>query len=126
MEALLGFLKDLLTNQPMMQVFVGAATFLVIVYMVTRASKDKNAIPAVATPSIADVPQPFLQGPREAVDLMRELRDLARRATEDTGRIAECARIIREEAIKQTGLLAAIEREQAVENRLHERGHPER
>jgi len=126
MDLLLGFLKDLLTSQPMMQVFVGAATFLVIVYMVTRASKDKNALPATASHTIADIPQPFLQGPREAVDLMRELRDLARRATEDTSRIAECARATKEEAIKQTTILAAIEREQAVENRLHERGHPER
>lgn len=124
MEPLLGFLKDLLTSQPMMQVFVGAGTFTLIAYMVLRATKDKNAIPAVAAPSIADVPQPFLQGPREAVDLMRELRDLARRVTEDTSRIAECARATKEEAIKQTALLAAIEREQALENRIHDRDRP--
>ncbi|MBA9071693.1 pyruvate kinase [Methylobacterium sp. RAS18] len=57
----------------------------------------------------------------ETVDLTRELRDLARRQIEDTSRIAECVRIIREETVKHTGLLAKIEREQAIENRSHER-----
>lgn len=50
-----------------------------------------------------------------------ELRDLARRQTEDTSRIAECVRIIREETVKHTGLLHKFEREQAIENRSHER-----
>lgn len=121
MEALLGFLKDMLSSQPLMQVFVGGGTFLVIAYMVTRATKDKNALPPVAAPSIADVPPPFLQGPREAMDLMREVRDLGRRVSEDISRIAECTRIIREETKRQTEILSAIEREQAIENRAHGR-----
>lgn len=121
MEALIGFLKDLLASQPLMQVFVGGGTFLVIVYMVTRATRDKNALPAAAPHTLADVPPPFLQGPREAVDLMREMRDLGRRVSEDISRIAECTRIIREEAKRQTEILSAIEREQAIENRAHGR-----
>jgi hypothetical protein len=60
-----------------------------------------------------------MQGPREANDILRELRDLTRRQTEDTGRIAECVRIIREETVKQTTILGLIEREQAIENRAH-------
>jgi hypothetical protein len=124
MEPLLAFLKDMLTSQPMMQVFVGAGTFMLIAYMILRATKDKNALPAVAAPNISDVPQPFLQGPRETVDLMREIRDQARRITEDISRIAECTRTTKEEAIKQTALLAAIEREQALENRVHDRDRP--
>ncbi|WP_027174487.1 hypothetical protein [Methylobacterium sp. 10] len=89
--------------------------------MVTRARGDKEHLPAPAPATLADVPPPFLQGRREVIDVMKELRDLARRQTEDTGRIAECVRIIREEAKAQTGLLAAIEREQAIENRTHGR-----
>ena len=50
---------------------------------------------------------------------MRELRDLARRQAEDTGRIAECVRVIREETRRQTEILGLIEREQAIENRAH-------
>ncbi|KQO86668.1 hypothetical protein ASF36_24570 [Methylobacterium sp. Leaf90] len=65
--------------------------------------------------------RPLPPGPREAVDLMRELRDLARRQTEDTSRIAECVRIIREDTVKHTGLLDKIEQQQAIENRSHER-----
>ncbi|CAO4149379.1 hypothetical protein [Methylorubrum aminovorans] len=61
----------------------------------------------------------FLYGPRESIDLMRELRDLARRQTADTGRIAECVRVIREETKRQTELLGLIEWEQAIENPAH-------
>lgn len=126
MEPVFAFLKDILASQPVLQTLVGGATFLLIAYMVMRATKEKNTPPAPAAHTIADVPAPFLQGPREAVDLMRELRDMARRVMEDTSRIAECTRATKEESIKQTAILTAIEREQAVENRLHERGHPER
>jgi hypothetical protein len=41
------------------------------------------------------------------------------RQTEDTGRIAECVRVIREETKRQTEILGLIEREQAIENRAH-------
>lgn len=119
----LDFLKDTIARQEAMQVFVGGCTMLLIGWMVTRARGDKDALPPAAPSTLADVPPPFLQGPREALDVMRELRDLGRRAVEDIGRIAECMRVMREEAKRQTELLAAIEREQAVENRLHERGH---
>lgn len=53
------------------------------------------APPAAAT--LADVPQTFLQGPSEVIDVMKELRVLARRQTEDTGRIAECVLVIGDE-----------------------------
>jgi len=122
----LGFLKDVIARQEFLQIFVGGCTMLLIGWMVTRARGDKDHLPAPAAATLADVPQPFLQGPREAVDILRELRDLARRKAEDISRIAECVRIMREESKRQTEILMAIEREQAVENRLHERGHPER
>ncbi|KAB1075467.1 hypothetical protein [Methylobacterium planeticum] len=117
----LTFLKDVIATQPFLQVFVGGCTTMLIGWMVTRARGDREQLPPPAPNTIADVPMPFLQGPREVVDLMRELRDLARRKAEDIGRIAECVRILWEESKRQTELLSAIEREQAVENRSHER-----
>lgn len=84
-----------------------------------RFAVRQHGEPPPAPVGIADVPPPFLHGPREAIDLMRELRDLTRRQTGDTGRIAECVRIIREETKRQTELLGLIEREQAIENRAH-------
>jgi hypothetical protein len=117
----LTFLKDVIATQQFLQIFVGGCTMMLIGWMVTRARGDRDHRPPPAPVGIADVPPPFLQGPREAVDLMRELRDLARRQTEDTSRIAECVRIIREETVKHTGLLDKFEREQAIENRSHER-----
>ncbi|WP_232628657.1 hypothetical protein [Methylobacterium sp. Leaf118] len=120
----LTFLKDVIATQQFLQVFVGGCTMMLIGWMVTRARGDREHLPPPAAASIADVPPPFLHGPRETVDLMRELRDLARRQTEDTGRIAECVRIIREETKRQTVLLGQIEREQAIENRAHERDRP--
>lgn len=121
----LTFLKDVIATQQFLQVFVGGCTMMLIGWMVTRARGDREHLPPPAPASLADVPPPFLQGPREAVDLMRELRDLARRQTEDTGRIAECVRIIREESKRQTELIGLIEREQAIENRAHhERDRP--
>ncbi|WP_342152299.1 hypothetical protein [Methylorubrum sp. SB2] len=111
----------MIATQQFLQVFVGGCTMLLIGWMVTRARVDKEHLPAPAPATIADVPPPFLHGPRETVDILRELRDLARRQAEDTGRIAECVRIIREEAKRQTEILGLIEREQAVENRSHER-----
>lgn len=117
----LEFLGNTIARQEVMQIFVGGCTMILIGWMVTRARGDKEHLPAPAPATLADVPAPFLQGPREVVDVMKELRDLARRQTEDTGRIAECVRIIREETKTQTGLLTAIEREQAIENRTHGR-----
>jgi hypothetical protein len=46
------------------------------------------------------------------------------RQTEDTGRIAECVRVIREETKQQTEILGLIEREQAIENRAHHERKP--
>ncbi|QIJ76179.1 hypothetical protein GU700_17220 [Methylobacterium sp. NI91] len=115
----LTFLKDVIATQQFLQIFVGGCTMMLIGWMVTRAQGDRDHLPPPAPASIADVPPPFLHGPREAIDLMRELRDLARRQTEDTGRIAECVRVIREETKRQTELLGLIEREQAIENRAH-------
>lgn len=123
MEAFLNFLSTTIATQQFLQVFVGGCTMLLIGWMVTRARSDRDALPAPAPQTLADVPQPFLQGPREAVDVLREMRDLLRRAVEDLGRIAECARITREEAKRQTEILDRIEREQALENRTHGREH---
>lgn len=121
MEALITFLKDVIATQQFLQVFVGGCTMLLIGWMVTRARVDKEHLPPPAPAGIADVPAPFMQGPREAVDILREMRDFARRTAEDTGRISECVRIIREETKRQTELLGQIEREQAIENRSHDR-----
>lgn len=117
----LTFLKDVIATQQFMQIFVGGCTMMLIGWMVTRARGDREHLPPPAPASLADVPPPFLHGPRESIDLMRELRDLARRQAEDTSRIAECVRVIREQAQRQTELLGLIEREQAIENRMHER-----
>lgn len=102
----LTFLKDVIATQQFLQIFVGGCTMMLIGWMVIRARGDREHLP----------PLSFRRGPREAVDLMR---DLTRRQTEDTSRIAECVRIIREEARRQTEILGLIEREQAIENRAH-------
>lgn len=121
MDALLTFLSNVIATQQFLQVFVGGCTMLLIAWMVTRARGDKEHLPAPALQTIADVPAPFLQGPREAVDLLREMRDYLRRMAEDMGKVRECVRIIREESKRQTELLDKIEREQALENRMHAR-----
>lgn len=121
MEALIAFLKETIATQQFLQVFVGGCTMLLIGWMVTRARVDKEHVPPPAPAGIADLPPPFMQGPREANDILRELRDFSRRTSEDTSRIAECVRIIRDEAVKQTQILGMIEREQAIENRTHDR-----
>ena len=117
----LEFLGNTIARQEVMQIFVGGCTMLLIAWMVTRARGDKDHLPPPAPATLADVPPPFLQGPREVVEVMKELRDLARRRTEDTSRIAECMRIIKDETKEHTKLLGAIERERAVENRSHGR-----
>lgn len=121
MDVLLTFLSNVIATQQFLQVFVGGCTMLLIGWMVTRARGDKEHLPAPAPQTIADVPAPFLQGPREAVDILRESRDYLRRMAEDTGKVRECVRIIREESKRQTELLDKIEREQALENRMHSR-----
>lgn len=125
MEALIEFLSKTIANQALLQVFVGGATFLLIGYMVVRARQDKENMPAPAAGGLGDVPQPFLQGPREVVDMMRETRDYLRRISEDTPRIVECTRIIREENKKQTEILDRMAEDQRVEARVAaERRHP--
>ncbi|MDR7037412.1 hypothetical protein J2X36_002159 [Methylobacterium sp. BE186] len=119
MEALFVFLKEILSSQPFLQVFVGGATFLLIAYMVTRAKQDKEELPPPAHGTLADIPPIFAQGPRETLDYMREIRDCVRSSSEYLSRIAECARITREQAVRHTELLERIEREQAIENRSH-------
>lgn len=55
--------------------------------MISRARGAREHLPAPAPASIADVPASFLQGLRKANDILRELRDLTRCQTEDTGRV---------------------------------------
>lgn len=123
LEGLLTLLKDTIATQTLLQIFVGGCTMLLIGWMVTRAKNDRDALPAPAPQTLADVPPAFTQGPRETVDLMRESRDFLRRIAEDIGAVRECARILREETRRQTEILDKIEREQALENRSHDRGH---
>ncbi|MHC2003308.1 hypothetical protein ACYQR9_23160 [Methylobacterium sp. CM6241] len=87
--------------------------------MVTRLRGDKEHLPPPVPATPADVPAPFQQVPREVIDVMEEMRDFARRQTVDINSIAESVRTMRDEAKQYTSLLAAIEREQATENRTH-------
>jgi len=126
MDAFLTFLTNVIATQQFLQVFVGGCTMLLIGWMVTRARGDRDVLPPPAPTTLSDVPQPFTQGPREVVDLMRESREFLRRIAEDSARIAECVRITREESKKQTDLLHQIVTDQKVEFALQaERGrHP--
>lgn len=90
-------------------------------WMVTRVRGDKEHLPPPVPATPADVPAPFQQVQREVTGVMEEMREFARRQTVDINSIAECVRTMRDEAKQYTSLLAAIEREQATENRTH--GH---
>lgn len=128
MDALITFLANILEKQTFFQVFVGGCTMMLIGWMVTRGRNDKDAIPPPAPATLADVPSiPFSQGPREVVDVMREIRDQGRRQTENSDHIRECVRIIREESKKQTEILALIQQDARVEARVaaeRHHGHP--
>jgi len=117
----LEFLKDTIARQETLQIFVGGCTMLIIGWMVTRARGDRDHLPPPAAATLADVPPPFMQGPRETLDLMREMRDIARRSAEDGAHVREYVWGMLEEARRQTKLLSDIEREQAIENRAHGR-----
>jgi len=125
MDAFLTFLANIVATQQFFQVCIGGCTMWLIGWMVTRGRSDKDALPAPAAGTIADVPTvPFAQGPREVLDIIREQRDMDRRRTEDNAHIRECVRIIREEAKKQTELLQEIAEDQRLEHRLNaERQH---
>ncbi|MGU3408295.1 hypothetical protein [Methylobacterium brachiatum] len=125
MDAFLTFLANIGATRQFFQVCVGACTMWLVGWMVTRGRSDKDALPAPAPCTIADVPVvPFTGGPRDTLDMLRELRDMARRRTEDSGHIRECVRIIREETKKQTELLQEIAEDQRLEHRLNaERQH---
>ncbi|MBP2495371.1 hypothetical protein ABID82_002296 [Methylobacterium sp. PvP062] len=125
MDAFLTFLANIVATQQFFQVCVGGCTMWLIGWMVTRGRNDKDALPAPAPGTIADVPSvPFAQGPREVLDIIREQRDMDRRRTEDSTHIRECVRIIREQALKQTELLQEIAEDQRLEHRLNaERQH---
>lgn len=125
MDAFLTFLANIVATQQFFQVFIGGCTMWLIGWMVTRGRNDKEALPAPAVGTIADVPPvPFSQGPRELIDIIREQRDMDRRRTEDSSHIRECVRIIKEEAKQQTELLREIAEDQRTEHRLNaERQH---
>jgi len=124
MDAFLTFLANIVATQQFFQVCVGGCTMWLIGWMVTRGRTDKDALPAPAPNSLADVPAtPFTQGPREVIDMMREQRDMDRRRTEDSSQIRECVRIIREEAKKQTEILAKIAEDARVEARVAAERH---
>lgn len=117
MEHLIALLP-LLGSQPALQAVAGALALVLCTFMVLRANKDKQSLPPPAPATIADVPMPFLQGPREVIDIMREQRDYLRRLVEDTGPIRECVRITREENRKQTEILEQMAIDQKVEFRV--------
>lgn len=119
MAELLTFLKDVIATQQFFQVAVGGCTMWLIGWMVTRGRSDKETLPPPAPATIADVPQPFMQGPIGLLDIIREQRDMDRRRTEDSQHIRECVRIIREESKQQTKILQEIAEDQRVEHRLN-------
>jgi hypothetical protein len=123
MEPVLAFLKDVLASQPVLQTLVGGATFLLIAYMVMRATKEKNSLPAPAPGGITDTPTMFSQGPRELLDIMREKRDFLRRISEDMSNVRECTRIMRDEAKRQTEILSQMSEDQRVEHRVAAERH---
>lgn len=124
MEALVGLLKDTFTSLPILQVFVGGVALIVIGYMVIRGHGDRQtaATPAPAVGTVADVPPIFAQGPREMLDIMRELRDLGRRNDEDLSDIREAVRGLLDLARRMVDLLDRIEREQSIANRARRIG----
>jgi hypothetical protein len=121
MEALLNFLSTTIATQQFLQVFVGGCTMLLIAWMVTRARGDRDHAPATPSPvqALTDPPSPMATILREAVEILRETRDLLRRMAGDSERLRDCLRIIREHTERQTDLLDKIEREQSAENRSH-------
>ena len=62
----LTFLKDVIATQQFLQIFVGGCTMMLIGWIVTRARGDREHLPPPAPIGIADVPMPFMQGPRES------------------------------------------------------------
>lgn len=116
MKELIELLQNLLTSQPLLQVFAGCATLVLIAYMVLRAIKDKESLLKPAP--LPDVPPVFSQGPREVIELVREQRESLRRVAEDTAPMRECLRIMREQSAKQTEVLEEIANELRTEHRL--------
>lgn len=112
-----------LSAQPVLQGIFGALAFILCTFMMLRANKDKQVLPPPAPGGITDVPQIFAQGPSTILDIIREQRDMDRRRTEDSGRIAECVRIIREEIKKQTEILSDMREDQRVETRVAAERH---
>lgn len=124
MDALLSFAKDILSSQPIMQAFAGAAAIAIVAALVLRGTKDRDPVqhaPAgpIAPGDISGIPPIFAQGPREVVDILREIRDFDRRRTEDSGHIRECVRTIRDETKRQTAILDEIRDDQRLEHRLN-------
>ena len=119
MDALIAFLAGILEKQTFFQVFVGGCTMMLIGWMVTRGRNDKDALPAPAPATLADVPPlPFSQGPGDLIDMIREQRDMDRRRTEDSSHIRECVRVIREETKEQTQILKKMAEDARVEARV--------
>ncbi|QRE77333.1 hypothetical protein [Methylobacterium aquaticum] len=119
-----GFLKgvyDSLSGFPVLQAAVGALIVIFGLRLMLKADKAKDAAAAPAAPAGATLAAPdgalHLQGAVAFTDMTREMRDILRECVELQRRIAECVRIMREEARKQTEILERIEREQDVQGR---------
>lgn len=121
-----GFLKqiyDSLAGFPVLQAALGALIVIAGLKLMFKADKAKDAAAAPAAPAGATLAAPdgalHLQGAVAFTDMTREMRDILRECVELQRRIAECVRIMREEARKQTEILERIEREQDVQGRSH-------
>lgn len=129
-----GVLKDVLTSQPILQIFAGGIALMVVAYMVMRGSRDREPgvvatpnLPAPAPGGIGDIPAIFAQGPRELLDTFRTLREdvhtlaenskYVKEMRDDLDKIRDDVRSIKEDGHQRTEILRSIEKEQEVANR---------
>lgn len=130
-----GLLKDVLTSQPILQIFAGGIALMVVAYMVMRGTKDREAapsgplLPPPAPGGLTDVPAIFAQGPREVLDTFREVKENLRRMNDNSrsllerfDKVADDIRAIKDDGHRRVEILQDIEREQAVANRAHHPG----
>jgi hypothetical protein len=138
-----GVLKDVLTSQPILQIFAGGVALMVVAYMVMRGTKDREpgvvaspSLPAPAPGGIGDVPAIFAQGPRELLDTFRQMREDVRTMAENSRKVVEelgdikddlstikdDLRDVKSDGHQRTDILRSIDKEQIVANRSRHPG----
>lgn len=117
-----GFFKsiyDSLSGFPILQAAFGAMVLLMGMKLMLKADrvKDGTNAPAPLPAPAIDPVQLHLQGSVAYLDMMREKREILKESRDHLARIAECVRIMREQALRHTDLLERIEREQDIQGR---------